>query len=83
LAPYALVGDGTYPPQPFMFSPFEGQKYGYSREKYNCNFIQNNTKMCVEKSFGLLKGHVFIKSFGLLKNMYLINLGLYPTWWMV
>jgi hypothetical protein len=32
LAPYILVGDGTYPPQPFMFLPFEGQKDGYSRE---------------------------------------------------
>jgi hypothetical protein len=39
LVPYALVGNGTYPPQPFMFSPFEGQKDGFSREEYNWNFI--------------------------------------------
>jgi hypothetical protein len=35
--------------------------------------------MCVIKKFGLLKAGWRI----LLKNTYLINLGLYPTWWMV
>lgn len=56
LAPYALVRDASYPACPWMFPPFKGHKDGLSREQYHWNFIQSSTRMCVERSFGLLKG---------------------------
>ena len=56
LAPYALVGDAAYLARPWMFPPFKGHKDGLSREEYHWNSIQSNTRMCVERSFGLLKG---------------------------
>jgi hypothetical protein len=31
LAPYALIGDATYFPCPWMFPPFEGHKDGLSK----------------------------------------------------
>ncbi len=57
LTPYALVGDVTYFPCPWMFLPFKRHKYGISKYIYYWNYIQINTRMCIKRSFGLLKGH--------------------------
>lgn len=40
-----------------MFLPFEGHKDGLSKNIYYWNYIQISTRMCIERSFGLLKGH--------------------------
>jgi hypothetical protein len=69
--PYKLIGDAAYPMRPWFFSPFKVT--GLSAEKAHWNFIQSNTKMAVEKAFGILKGRWRI----LLKriDMLLANIG--------
>ena len=57
LSPYALIGDVAYPSWLWMLSPYRGHKDGLSHEEYNWNFVQNSTRMCVERAFELLQGH--------------------------
>ena len=56
LSPYALVGDAAYPCRPWMLAPFKGHRDGLTREEYNWNYVQSSTRMCVERTFGMLKG---------------------------
>ena len=56
LSPFALIGDAAYPPRPWMLSPYKGHKDGLSHEQSHWNFIQSSTRMCIERSFGILKG---------------------------
>ena len=72
LYPYTLVGDAAYPCRPWMLAPFKGHKDGLSREEYNWNFVQSSTRMCVERTFGMLKGRwrIFLKMIDVhLKNV--------------
>jgi hypothetical protein len=39
-----------------MLAPFKGHKDGLTREEYHWKYAQNNTRMCVERAFGMLKG---------------------------
>ena len=39
-----------------MLAPYKGHKDGFSREEYHWNYVQNSTRMCVERAFGMLKG---------------------------
>jgi hypothetical protein len=39
-----------------MLAPLKGHKDGLSREEYNWNFVQSSTRMCVKRTFGMLKG---------------------------
>ena len=39
-----------------MLAYFRGHKDGLTREEYNWNFVQNSTRMCIERAFGMLKG---------------------------
>ena len=56
LSPYTLVGDAAYPCRPWMLAPYKGHKDGLTREEYYWNFVHISTRMCVERTFGLLKG---------------------------
>jgi hypothetical protein len=42
--------------RPYFILSFRGLKNGFSKEKQYWNFIQSNTKMAVERAFGILKG---------------------------
>jgi hypothetical protein len=53
--PYKLIKD-VYPMRPWFYSPFKGEKDGEPKYKRHWNFIQFNTKMLVERVFGILKG---------------------------
>lgn len=55
LYPHTLVDDAAYPCRPWMLAPFKGHKDGLSREEYHWNFVQNSTRMCVERAFGMFK----------------------------
>ena len=50
------MGDAAYPCRPWMLAPFKGHKDGLTREEYNWNYVQSSTHMCIERSFGMLKG---------------------------
>jgi hypothetical protein len=54
--PYKLIGDATYPMWPWFYFPFQNEKDGLPRYKTHLNFIQFNTKMSMERTFGMLKG---------------------------
>jgi hypothetical protein len=41
---------------PWFYSPFKGEKDGLRRYKAHCNFIQSNTRISIEKTFGMFKG---------------------------
>ena len=56
LSPYCLVGNAAYPCRPWMLVPFKGHKDGLSREEYHWNFLQSSIRMCVERTFSMLKG---------------------------
>ncbi len=53
--PYKLMGNLVYPMWPWFYSPFKGEKDGLPRYKTHWNFIQSNTRMLVERTFGMLK----------------------------
>jgi len=55
LLPYKLMGNVIYPIWPWLYSPFKGEKDGLPRYKTHWNFIQFDTKMLVEITFGMLK----------------------------
>jgi hypothetical protein len=66
-----LIADVAYPIQPWFYSPFKGEKDGLPRYKAHWNFIQSNTRMSIERPFGMLKGRFKI----LLKK---VNIPLHP-----
>ena len=51
--PYKLIGDAAYLMRLCFILSFKGSKSGLSPEK-QWNFIQFNTKMAVERAFGIL-----------------------------
>jgi hypothetical protein len=53
---FKSIGDATYPMRPWFYSHFKGENYGLPRRKAHWNFIQSNTRMAVERAFGILKG---------------------------
>jgi hypothetical protein len=46
----------SYPMQPWFYYPFKGERDGLPKYKAHWNFIQSNTRMLVERTFGILKG---------------------------
>jgi hypothetical protein len=52
---YKLMGNVVSPMWPWFHSPFKGEKDGWPRYKTHWNFIQYDTRMLVEKTFGMLK----------------------------
>ena len=55
LNPYALLDDAAYQPCPWMLTPYLGSKDGFTRQQEHWNFIQSNSRMCVERAFKILK----------------------------
>ncbi len=55
ILPFKLIRD-VYPMQPWFYSSFKGEKDGLPKYKRHWNFTQFNTKMLVERVFGMLKG---------------------------
>ena len=56
LSPFALVGDAAYLCRPWMFASYNGHKDGLTREEYHWNYVQSSTRMCIERTFIMLKG---------------------------
>jgi hypothetical protein len=54
--PYMLIVDVTYSMWPQFFSTFKVEKDGLPKYKAHWNFIQFNTRMSMERTFGMLKG---------------------------
>jgi hypothetical protein len=54
--PYKLIGNVAYPMQPWFCSPLKVEKNKLPRYKAHWNFIQFNTRMSIERTFGMLKG---------------------------
>ena len=54
--PYKLIRDAAYKVRPWMYCLFKGGKTTISGKDANWNFIQASTRMCVERTFGILKG---------------------------
>ena len=56
LSSYYSAGDAAYLSRPRMLVPFISHKDGLSHDEYHWNFVQSSIRMCVERSFGILKG---------------------------
>lgn len=68
---YALVGNVAYPCRPWMLAPYNGHKYGLTWKEYHWNFVQNSTRMCIERAFGMLTGNILLKRVDVhLKNVH-------------
>ena len=52
---YALLDDVAYQPHPWIFTPYLGSKDGFTRNHEHWNFIQSNSRKCVDSTFGILK----------------------------
>ena len=55
LSPYVLVGDAAYSCRSWMLAPYNGHKDGFSWEKYHWNYVQSSTRMCIKRTFRMLK----------------------------
>ncbi len=53
--PYKLMGNVVYPMWPWFYYPFKGEKDGLPIYKAHWNSIQSNTRMLMERTFGMLK----------------------------
>lgn len=53
---YTLVGNAAYPCRTWMLALFKCNKDNLSQEEYHWNFVQSSIWMCVERTFGMLKG---------------------------
>jgi hypothetical protein len=49
------MGNAIYPMWPWFYSPFKGEKDELPIYKAHWNFIQSNTRMLMERNFGMLK----------------------------
>jgi hypothetical protein len=69
-----LIGDVVYPMHPWFYSPFKGEKDGLPQYKAHWNFIQSNTRMSMEKTFGMFKGRFKILLKKKIPLHYMLNL---------
>jgi hypothetical protein len=53
--PYKLIRSGANPMQSWFYSPFKGERNEMPRYKMHWNFIQSNTRILMEKAFGMLE----------------------------
>jgi len=54
--PYMLIVNVIYSMWPWFFSTFKAEKDGLPKYKAHWHFIQFNTRMSMERTFGMLKG---------------------------
>ena len=54
--PYKLIGDAVCPVKPKIYSPFEGGNASLFGNETDWNFIQSSNIICIEMTFGILKG---------------------------
>lgn len=53
--PYKFIGNATYPLRPWMYCPLTDENTTLSGNDANWNFIQFSNKICIEKTFDILK----------------------------
>ena len=51
-----LIGDAAYPLSETMITPFRRTGVPFTAEQTNFNFKHSSTRMCIERTFGILKG---------------------------
>ena len=51
-----MIGDAAYPLTEHIITPFKKRGEPLTMEQQQFNYIQSSTRMCIQKTFGVLKG---------------------------